>query len=409
MRFIFPIVSGLLAFCWAIYLSAGNRIASALGGRFEGILQRISKGKISDPVTFLYQRGKEFLLLATVLLLLSLALWWLARFLRKGAFRQAWLFNGIAGFLALNIFVAVAMNTALFWGAMFTGSRTANYTQFQFKRVLVPEHPAPFSALLLGSSQTQAQIDENQLNALVGTNLWTTELHFPGSAALDVLLTYESIRRTPADFLLIYLSEGYFFNGLHIETPPFFARLEHIPLYRSFGLGREVCSRPFRYGFFAEIIPLFRAREAITHRVPGPDLGWIGQTTHDTTLKEDLEERADFVATRFRFDSYVDVQKRAFEEFIRRSSNDGCTIILFEGQLNPVLGRKLPSGMREDMKKYLSLVAARYPNVRLVPEAELPPQSPADYVDLTHVTPEGQRRFTLWLVRYLEKNAGTAN
>jgi hypothetical protein len=408
MRFLPQFIFILLVSCWLLFFAIGSRLANAIGTRLGAIIQRVGKGKISDPVLFTYERGTEFLILLTLFCLLVLLLWGLARFARTRQWRYAWIAQGIAAFVALNLWIAAATQTALFWGAMFTGSRTANFTQFQFKRSLLGEHKAPRSALLLGSSQTQAQIDENQLNALIGSNIWTTELHFPGSAGLDVFLIYENLRRFRADFLLIYLSENNFFNGLHTEAPPFFARLEHIPIVRSFGLGSELASKSFRYGYLAEVLPLFRAREAITHRLLGPDIALLSQATQDAALDLDLEARAESVARLFQRDKYPSVHERAFEEFVRRASKDGRKVILFEGQLNPVLARRLPPEMRAQMKRFLADLAARYPNVELVHEEKLPPQSPSDYADLTHVTPAVQQKFTSWLAEFLQERVRPA-
>jgi hypothetical protein len=409
MRLAFQSLLVFLALSWCVFLAAGNRIAGLLGDRIGGSIQRIAKGKVSDPVVFTYERAREFLLLSTVFVILSLVLWLLAKFLQQRRCKYAWAYNCLAIFAALNVFILPALNTALFWGAMFTGNRTANYTQFQFKRILADEQKAPRSALLLGSSQTQAQIDENQLNALIGTNLWTTELHFPGSCGLDVLLAYEQLRETRADYLLIYISEGYFFNGLHTEAPPFFARLQHIPLYRSFGLGRELVSEPFRNGYFGQVIPLLRAREATTHRVLGVALGLIGQETHDAALEVNLEKRAESVAQLFEDGPFADVQKRAFAEFIRRASSDGRKVILFEGQLNPMLSKHLPPSLRNETKTFLREIAAGHSNVELIGESEQPRQEVGDYSDLTHVTAAGQLKFTLWLSDYLRKKLQLEN
>ena len=48
--------------------------------------------------------------------------------------------------------------------------------------------------MLLGAAEpTRAQIDEGVMNDRLGKELWTTELHFPGSQIYDMLLNLDDL------------------------------------------------------------------------------------------------------------------------------------------------------------------------------------------------------------------------
>src|SRR5262249_7686452 len=156
----------------------------------------------------------ELLWLMTVALVcVSIFGWASQRLERWGTRRTQWIFPAVFGFVLLNIFMGFAGNTALFWGFLGAGAGTQNLAQFHYKRILAKESGSPARAVLVGSSQTRAQIDEELLNRLLGTNLWTTELHFPGCHAYDLLLIERQIRPTRPDVIVCYLSEGYFYGG----------------------------------------------------------------------------------------------------------------------------------------------------------------------------------------------------
>jgi len=173
---------------WIVYAVARQRIAAAIAGRFGETLLKFGQGKIRDPNLFIQHRLSEALWLATLALLLVFVQWLCNRLARARIRRERWVVQGMAAFVLLNLWIAAAMNTALFWGAMGAGAGVQNLMQFHFKRILAEENSVTDQAVLVGSSQTRAEIDEDLLNKLLGTNLWTTELHFPGSCGYDLLL-----------------------------------------------------------------------------------------------------------------------------------------------------------------------------------------------------------------------------
>lgn len=393
-----------LGFTWGAYFLLAGRISTVLGDRLSPLLNRVAKGKINDAAVFLQNRVAEVLILLTLAVLLCLlgkAIWnWLGR----RELREKWVWQAVALFLLLNVWVGAAMRTAVFWGAMFTGSETANYTQFQFKKNLLRENPAARVALLMGSSQTRSEIDENLMNEQLRGRLWTTELHFPGSAALDLLLTLRRLEEVRGDYIIVYVSEITFYSGIHTEAPPLFARLEDIPSLREVGLKSELFEKSFGYGYLGHVLPLFLAREALTHRILGTGLAQSTQAGQDATLAEDLTERAHVVARRFAMDHTTDIQKKAFTKFLALAAERNRKVILLEGQLNPLVRERMEPKLREDMRGFLREMASRFSNVILVTEDRLPSQLPPDYEDLSHVNQSTQMRFTSWLVDYLRNS-----
>src|SRR4051812_41634418 len=141
-----------------------------IAARLETLLLKIGKGKISNLPLFITERFQELAALS----ILTLALLAICVFFWKwisGA-RHSWLYCATCIFAAVNLWLAAAMHTCLFWGSLYTGSATSNFTQFQFKKLLLTENKVPRQFVLLGSSQTQAQLDENVLNRRLSKKIW---------------------------------------------------------------------------------------------------------------------------------------------------------------------------------------------------------------------------------------------
>jgi hypothetical protein len=389
---------------WLGYFSMGGRVAHFLAGRFHGVLLRIGQGKFSDVDVFVQGRLREALWLATLALVWAAAHTVFDRSLRVrlGEKHWRWVAHGLAGFILLNLWVGAAANTALFWGVMGAGAGVENYMQFQFKRIVLEENPDPVRAVLVGSSQTRAQIDENELNRRLGTNLWTTELHFPGSKAYDLLLIEPQLRRANPQFVICYMSEGFFYVGSHGETPPNFLTLAELPDAWRRGALHYLSGEEIGYGLLGDALPVFRCREIISQRLLGFAAVNLRQAEYDEALDTDLDARAQTAAQGYRLDEETAFQKRAFEDFISRCEQAQRTVVLLEGGYNPVFARHMDPALRPDLLKFLAELSARHPNVVLVPTAELPVQTPADYQDLNHVNDDMQRRFTDWLAGWLE-------
>ena len=385
----------------AVARPAGTYLTAQLGQK----ILAIGKGKISNPDLFISGRILEAGILLGLAILLLLACTYLFRRFKAGM--NAWAPLALCVFVAFNLWLFAATKTCLFWVGLYTGSATSNVTQFAFKKELLDEHRTPRQAILLGSSQTQAQIDENILNNRLQGKLWTTELHFPGSHALDMLLVLRRLHGEPGDQIICYLSEYYFHTGLHSTAAPYFVNLSDIPTLNRLGWQREMFTQPYAMGFLANALPIFACREPLSNRLLGTAMNSLEQFRHDANLETNLLERAEEHAAIFKVDRNSDLQKAAFEEFVAEASRQKRRVILLEGGVNPILGRKIAPEIRADMQQFLQKIAREHSHVTLIPEKELPEQPPAAYQDLTHVTKEVQAQFSEWLASYLQRQFAT--
>ncbi|HLP75406.1 MAG TPA: hypothetical protein VK327_00690, partial [Candidatus Paceibacterota bacterium] len=390
---------------WCGYFGIGAHVSKIIAGRFGSILWRIARGKINDLPVFVCGRFREFLWLLTLATVWATIHMLMNRSLEKrtNGQRWRWTVHGVTGFVLLNVWVGAAANTALFWGIIGGGAGIQNYAQFQFKRIVFEENAAPRRAVLVGSSQTRAQIDEDQLNRRLGTNLWTTELHFPGSKAYDLLLIEPKLRRANPQWVICYLSEGYFYTGSHGEVPPNFLAWRQLPDAWQRGALKYLSNDEVGYGLLGDILPIFRCRDVISQRVLGSVAVNLPQTRYDASLITNLEARAGLTAKSYRSNRESEFQKRAFEDFIIRCEQAQRTVVLLEGGYNPILARQLDPAIRADMLKFLAELNKRHPNVIVIPSEDLPVQLPTDYSDLSHVTEEMQGRFTQFLAGWLQK------
>ena len=389
---------------WVGYALAGGRLSQLVAGRFGGVLLRVGQGKFNDPSVFVQGRLRELLWLATLSLLWAVAHQALDRLCRArgGGGRWRWVAHGVAGFVLLNVWIGCAANTALFWGVLGAGAGVQNYMQFQFKRVMAGEVNTPMRAVLVGSSQTRAQIDEGLLNARLGMNLWTTELHFPGCKAYDLLLIEPQLARAHPQFVVCYFNEGYLYTGSHSETPPNFLGFGQLPDAWRRGAFAHLSGVEIGCGLLGDALPLFRCRGIVSQRLLGATTLQMKQAHYDAALVVDLEARARDNARNFRLDAGADFQQRAFEDFVTRCERSGRKVVLLTGGYNPVLARQLDPRLRADMLGFLDGLAARHANVVLVPASALPEQTPADYDDLNHVNVPMQRQFTERLAVLME-------
>ena len=388
--------AGLSVLLLLIAKPAGTFLAQ----RFAEKILAIGQGKISSPDLFVSGRLFEAGWLLALFVVLALIL-----FLARKNFqsrKSGWAPLCICAFIAANLWLFAALRTALIWAALTTGGSNSNFTQFQFKQQLLDEHRAPRRAILLGSSQTQAQLDENILNQQLAEKIWITELHFPGSHALDLLIVLRRLRAEPADTIVCYLSEYYFYAGANSTTVPYFFHAEDIALLKNLGWSEKLMTQPFAMGVLAQIIPAFACREPFAYKLLGPTFNSIEQTRHDTSLETNLTARAESSAKVFALDANAALQKTTFLEFVKEAGRQNRRLVLLEGQVNPVLAEKIPGAIRDDMRHFLRQLATNNPHVTLIPEGDLPPQPAFAYTDLTHVTKEFQTKFSTWLAARLQ-------
>jgi hypothetical protein len=373
-----------------------------LGEKFGVLILKMGKGKIADPHAFARLRLREAGVLVIAGALLMAAGSKLTRLLERrwAASHKSWITLALFYFAALNIWLLIAMKTALFWGIFYHGEATLNLTLIEFKKALLNEVKVPRQVILMGSSQTRAQIDENQLNEKFRDSVWTTELHFPGSGGVDLLLVGRHLRSAPPADVICYLSEQNFFGDMSHEAVPFFLTISDIAT-----LGRIqmplLSYKGFWLGMLGEMMPLFRCRGPLSQLVFGASHAALAQSAYDSRLETNLVRRAEKTASQFSLGPSSDLEKRAFLAFIEEMSRQNRHVTLLEGQLNPILGQRLDPAIRRDMKSFLREVARRYSHVTIVFEELLPNQSPDQYLDLTHVNEAAQTQFSTWLAENL--------
>jgi hypothetical protein len=275
--------------------------------------------------------------------------------------------------------------------------------QFHFKRILLEENPMSRRAVLMGSSQTRAQINEELLNQRLGTNIWTAKLTYAGVQGYDLLLMERQITRAHPRVVICYVTEGYFYMGPTSATFPYFFQFRDLPdEWRRDG-GRYLLGKSLFAGLFGDLLPLFRCREMSAQRLFGFLILNLNQLQYDRALQPDLEARARENAAGFHLSGVSDFEKQAFEDFVARCQQANRQVILLVGNYNPILARQIDPAIRADMTRFLDRLKNHYPCVVLVPPGDLPEQTPADYEDLTHVNRDMQCRFSENLADQLPK------
>jgi hypothetical protein len=402
-RFQFLLVALLLASGWLADALVGPRVAQWLAARCGAALLRMGQGKFTDAALFIQHRLHEAIWLTTLVAVWLAAHWLLGEVMnhRCKNFRSRWAVQGIAGFVGLNVWLAAAMNTGLFWGALGAGGNMHVLMQFHFKRLMMEENPTPHRAVLVGSSQTRAEINEDQLNDLIGTNLWTTELHFPGSHGYDVFLIERQIRRANPQLVICYLSEGYFYSDSGGPMLPNFFSLRDLPDAWHRGALHYLSGAEIGSGLLGDLLPVYRLREIFAQRLFGATATQLKQQQYNTALTVDLDTRAQVMAASFRISPESDFQKTAFADFVGRCQQAHRRVLLLVGGYNPLLEQRINPAVHADMLHYLDQLKARYSAVTLISPTELPEQTPADYDDLNHVNADMQSRYTAGLARLL--------
>src|SRR5262245_54040723 len=113
----------LIALFWLGYAAGGRWVAARLSVHWGAKIQAAAEGNVSDAKLFVQHRLFDGVLLVTVAAGLVLAQSVLvARLLKRYSGRDArWIFNALAGFIAVNVWLAVAIHTTLFWALFWQG------------------------------------------------------------------------------------------------------------------------------------------------------------------------------------------------------------------------------------------------------------------------------------------------
>ena len=395
---------GLSAAACLLYAALGRTLARSIDARFGQRVLQLTSGKTTDARMFIQMRLREAVLLLTVGALLALAQLLVASWLKRRVRpRAAWILSALSGFVCLNAFALVAAHTVLFWCLLFTGTGTTQYiTQYQIKCGLLREIQAPQKAVLLGSSQTRAQIDEEILNDRLGKQLWTTELHFPANQVYDMLLNLEDLPPVKVNYVICYLSEGNFIVGPESPGLMFFLNFRNLPEFYRMGGALTQANRSFAYGLLGNALPLFRLRDPLLGRILGPSMMNLSQEEWDQSLVTDLATRARTAAAVYHLGPNTVFQKKAFDVFAAKCRQRHAVLIVCCGQVNPILARMMDPSLRADLLAFLRGRAAEDTNIVLLEPAQLPVQTEKDYLDLNHVNTAAQARFSEFIAGVLD-------
>lgn len=392
---------------WLAYWGLGHMVARRVAERWGARMVQAGDGKFSDAALFLQNRFFEGAWLLTltvvVLALVALAGAWFAR--RLPALWK-WISYAAAGFVGLNVWLKFAMATCLFWCVFWNGKGTTdNLTQFNLKRILMKENRAPVKVVLAGSSQVRAEIDPRLLNRQLGSNIFSTELHFPGNHGYDFLFLSDELKGQQADIFVCYLSELNFYSqGLSAGFSLFFDFSE-LPDFLRLGGKPGWGPRSLGYGLVGNVLPAFRMRGPVAQRLLGNGVTELEQNEQLASRADDLEMRGVDAARGYRAGAQSTFEMVSLERFVGVCQARHQTVVLCCGQLNPLLAAHLDPALRPQMLEFLRQLGARHPNVVVLGEDELPKQTAADYEDLTHVNREAQVVFSKAIGEVLKKLA----
>lgn len=388
---------------WLVYSSAGASLSHKLAGRFGTMVMKATRGNVIDPAIFIQNRIFESLLLTTfALTAIGVHVMMVKLVLRSSASQtRQWITHATSAFVLLNLWLGIAMQTTVFWCAMWQGEATQNLTRFHLKRLMFAENHSPTKAVILGNSQSRAQLDEELLNKLLQPQLHTAELHFPGSNAYDVWLEHRKIQDTKPNLVIVYVSEATFYDGNHHDAAANFFQFSDLKDLASADVRAFVPSKGFGYGLLGATLPVFRLRDVLAQRLLGTGLTQLKQREYDQHILEDLEAIAAKAGKGYFIDARSEFELRAFTEFVSDCETAKENLVILAGQLNPILAGQFDPKIRKHMLNFLRQLRDKHPNVILV--ENLPHQSPSDYDDLTHVKKGFQAHFTQTMAEFLKQ------
>lgn len=396
------------ALMWVLFGALGGRVASAVSARFGDKLVAKGDGKFANAQTFVQGRMKEGVILVTAGCLLLLGHRKIAAVARQRLQVPArWVVQGWSAFVCLNLGVAVAAHTVFFWSLLYAGKDVShNYTQWKIKQGLMKECAAPGQAVLLGASQTRTQIDTKVLNERLGTRLWTTELHFPGSTPYDMMLCLERLPNVRLDYVITYVSETTFHSRSDNQRVMYFFGLRDLLPYLSLGKNKPPLDQYFLCGLWGDLLPVYRTWDPLLARVKGFKWANQQQAKRDAALAADLGKRAQEARVGYGPGPECDFKKQTFTALARMCRERGARFVVCCGTVNPIFQRALEPAVRSDLVAFLREQARADSNIVLLDESELPQHAESDYEDLTHVNEATRARFSNFMAEKLAKLAG---
>lgn len=391
----------MVAAMWLGYATLGPLATRTVSDHFGATILRATQGNLADAHAFVGTCAREAVLLLSVALLAVIVYRLLCRLCLGPASNKtgAWVFLTVMGFVLFNVWLAVAMHTTLFWCLMWQGEETNNLTRFRLKAAMLRDYAAERKAVILGSSQARAQLDERLLNELLEPMLHTAELHFPGSHAYDITLVNRKIASTCPQVLICYVSEMNFYEGAASEVIPVFFGFEDLKDCQTLPVIANLPFDGMAYGLLGDVLPAFALRDVISQRLLGTGVALIRARTHERETQRDVKATRRQKAKTYRLDKAAKFQKQAFTAFAVRCEKQNQQLIILAGQLNPSVSRYLDPTIRADMLSFLRHLRDQHPNLVLLDD--LPLQMESDYTDLTHVNATKQAEFTRYFAEQL--------
>src|SRR4051794_39708177 len=89
-------------------------------------------------------------------------------------------------------------------------------------------------------------------------------------------------------------------------------------------------------------------RESLAERMLGKNFTALKQTEYNQALETNLLKRAEQAAPGLKSDKFSELQKRAFDSFLRDAASRRARVIILVGQFNPLLGERINPGLRPE-------------------------------------------------------------
>ena len=403
------LLAGIIAILWAGYLAAGRFVCEWIV-RIQGdTIMRLGKGRITDIAEFLHDVMFESVFLATIILLLACvtAIIWIGC-KKKISGSWLWLPMSLVVFVNINILIAFASETSLYWLVLYVGGPNLKQSGFHVERMLLKkDRGAEAKAIVLGSSQGQSQVHIGELNKRFWPKIRFGNLSYAGAQAFDFLLIQDHYKDISADLIICYVSELNFYipvSGKRYVPMLTLSGLKTLKEHNilRFGVGEELY-----YAGIAIVLPLFRSRRAIEMFAFGEVSGWpkrqvvvAGKAPQNKMQRRETQARK--LAIDYTLGPDSDFQKESFLEFLRTTQGKIKKVVIIGGQVNPILAAKISPEVLTDFQHFVKGLSNQFANTVVLID-ELPRHSPQDYDDLMHITPETRLYYTHCLADILEE------
>lgn len=289
-------------------------------------------------------------------------------------------------------------------------------------------HPARLENLAVGSSQVGAIFSHWVSNPPQSLRVYS----MAGMKGIDYYLYREEIAAYQPDRIILYLSSFDLTAGPELYSlpfaPPHPTRMwSTIQRLRAAGVPADVADGPihsyvasqlfpeYRYAFLykAFMKPFFgeTAQPAVARlapqATPEPHVvlaAWSGAEEQTPPIDTDTQRRIDeFVG--YHYPEWVDYNFGFLKEFIRFCRDRGLTVVIAEGQVNPIVHSPKVAFLDAVVRSRFAELELQFSNLTFIPATDTVRFVPSDYVDLTHVRREAAMRYTAQLSTLLGATA----